>query len=99
MDMREFSEMVKPYAHEDDELIFDLRPFGERQVEAIDSYLATRVGKVNTTGLGNTERLVVLLCDATKEIPDSTRAHIEGLAASGPWVEIRHVRMARALAA
>jgi hypothetical protein len=98
MDMKEFNDVVRPYPHGDDELILDVRPFGARQGEAVDSYLHSRLMHVNTTGIGNTDRLVVLVCDATAEIPESAKALIETLAASGQWAEIRHGCPAKAFA-
>jgi hypothetical protein len=90
MDMKEFNEVVRAYVHDYDELILDVRPLRARQGEAVDSYLHSRLTHVNTTGIGNTNRLVVLVCDATADLPESARALIETLAASGQWVEIRH---------
>lgn len=95
MDIREFNEIVKPYAHGDDELVFDVRPFGARQGEAIDTYLKTRLMHVNSPGMGNTCRLVVLLCDAAAEIPESATKWVENLAECGQWAEIRHGCRAR----
>jgi hypothetical protein len=90
MDMREFNDVAKPHPHSDDELILDVRPFGPRQGEAVDSYLKSRLMHLETTGIGNTDKLVVLICDATAEISESARALIEALAANGQWAEIRH---------
>lgn len=95
MDIREFNEVVKPYPHGDDELIFDVRPFGARQGEAVDTYLHDRLMHVNIAGMGNTCRLVVLLCDAAAEIPESTMTEIADLAACGQWAEIRRGCRAR----
>jgi len=90
MDIQEFNEAVTPYLHGDDELILDVRPFGPRQGEALEAYLRARLMHVNTTGMGNTSRLVVLLCDPTTEIPEAAMTEIENLTASGQWAEIRH---------
>jgi len=98
MDLKEFNEVVKPYLHGDDELIFDVRPFGARQGEAIDTYLHARLMHANTTGIGNTCRLVVLLCDPSAEIPESAMTWIENLAESGQWAEIRRGCRARTFA-
>lgn len=98
MDMEEFNDVVKPYPHGDDELIFDVRAFGTRQIEAIESYLSVRLVHVNTTRIGNTERLVVLLCDAAVGIPERVTTLIEDLAANGQWVEIRRGCAPRVLA-
>jgi hypothetical protein len=98
MEIKEFNDVVKPYPHGDDELIFDMRPFGPRQGEAVESYLHNRVIHVNTTGTGNTNRLVVLLCDPEAEIPESAMICIEKLAASGQWAEIRRGYPAKSFA-
>lgn len=95
MDIKEFNDLVKPYPHGDDELIFDVRPFGARQGEAVDTYLHSRLMHVNTTGMGNTCRLVVLLCDAAAEIPESAMKWIENLAECGQLAEIRRGCRAR----
>ena len=70
-----------------------------RQGEAVASYLHNRLMHVNTTGIGNTDRLVVLICDATAEIPESAKTLIEILVASGQWAEIRHASAMMAFAA
>jgi hypothetical protein len=98
MDTKEFNDVVRPYPHGDDELILDVRPFGARQGEAVDSYLHSRLTHVNTTGIGNTNRLVVLVCDASAEIPESARALIETLAASGQFAQIQHRSTTKAFA-
>ena len=90
MDMNEFNDVVRPFPHREDELILDVRPFCARQGEAIDTYLHSRLMHVNTTGIGNTDRLVELVCDALAEIPESAETLIETLATSGQFVEIRH---------
>lgn len=89
MDIKEFNDLVRPFPHCDDQLILDVRPFGGRQGEAVDSYLHSRLMHVNTTGIGNTDRLVELICDAAAEIPESAKALIEILVASGQFAEIR----------
>ena len=58
-----------------------------------------RLMHVNSTGIGNTDRLVVLICDATAEIPESAKALIEILVASGQWAKIRHASATMAFAA
>jgi hypothetical protein len=90
MDMKEFNETVKPSAQED-EIIFDVRPFGIRQGEAIDSYLHARLMHSRTTGIGTTNKLCVLLCDATAQIPDTANTWLSNLLASGQRAEIRTV--------
>lgn len=90
MDINEFNGVVTPYPHGDDELVLDVRPFGARQGEAIESYLHSRLMGVSNAGIENTDRLFVLMCDATAEIPETAMALIETLAARGQWAEIRH---------
>lgn len=89
MDMKEFNEKVKPYDSGTDEIVFDVRTFGNRQGEAMDSYLHQRASDTKTTGIGNPEKLVVLLCDSNASIPDSTQRWIAILKAAGQKVEIR----------
>jgi len=80
---------VKPYPRGDDEIIFDVRPFGQKQGEAIDSYLHTRLMHMSTTGIGTTRKLVVLLCDSTATIPESVNHWLTGLKAGGQRAEIQ----------
>jgi len=70
---------------------FDVRPFGDKQGEAIDSYLHARLMafQMNVGGFG--PRLVVLLCDSTTKIPSSARAWLDELNARGVATEIRTV--------
>ena len=98
MDIKEFNDVATSYLHGDDELILDVRPFGARQGEAIDSYLRNWLVQVCTSEMGNTNRLVVLLCDSTVEIPASARVLVETLASSGQFAEIRHACSAKAFA-
>ena len=88
MDMGEFNEKVKPVTH-GNELIFDVRVFGDRQGEAIDSYLHTRLLHTNTTGIGNTDKRVVLLCANVANIPNSARDWLVHLNNAGQSTEIR----------
>jgi hypothetical protein len=90
MDMNEFNEKVKPVASET-EIVFDVRSLGDRQGEALDSYLHTRAMHMNTTGIGNTPKRVVLLCGCTAEIPKSATTRLAHLNAGGQQTEIRRI--------
>lgn len=88
MDMNEFNEKVKPVSSAT-EVVFDVRPLGDRQGEAVDSYLHTRLMHMNTTGIGNTDKCVVLVCDSTAQIPSSADNWLTKLNAGGQITEIR----------
>jgi hypothetical protein len=71
------------------EITFDVRPFGDRQGDAVDSYLHARCLVGQYTGIGMTSRLVVVLCDASANIPESSGRWLANLNAKGSPTEIR----------
>jgi hypothetical protein len=88
MDMKEFNDTVKR-SEQGDEIIFDVRPFSARQSEAIESYIHGRLMHLHTTGIGTTRKLCVSLCDASVQIPDTTKTWLANLLAGGQRAEIR----------
>lgn len=88
MEMKEFNEQVKR-SEQGNEIIFDVRPFGARQGEAIDSYLHDRLMVLRMTGIGATDKHVVLLCDSTVQLPFATERWLNNLNADGHATEIR----------
>jgi hypothetical protein len=75
MDMNEFNKAAVR-TETASEITFDVRPFGDRQGDAVDSYLHARllVGQ-NTGGIGMTPRLIVVLCDSSAKY---RKARIDG---------------------
>ena len=71
------------------EVRLDVRPFGNAQGEAIDSYLHDRVGALNMGVDTGGQRVVVLLHDSTAAIPASAHRWLAMLNASGAPTEIR----------
>jgi hypothetical protein len=70
-------------------ITFDVRPFGDRQGDAVDSYLHERLMllQMRTGGFG--PRLVVLLCDSKARIPSSVNGWLAELNARGIATDIR----------
>ncbi len=91
MHMKEFNATALR-SEDGDEITFDVRPFEARQGDAVDSYLYTRFMHLKETGIGKTNNLVVLLCDATAQIPASADIWLTNLNASGQRTEIRRAR-------
>jgi hypothetical protein len=72
MDMNEFNSTA--IRTEDREHVyFDLRPFGNRQGEAMDTYLHEAVMSIQMGVSSFGQRQIVLLTDASTIIPDSAR--------------------------
>lgn len=88
MDMNEFNATAVRTA-DATTITLDVRPFGDRQGEAVDSYLHERVMHLNTTGIGTTPKPVVLLCDSSAQIPSSAFTWLANLNAGGQATEIR----------
>lgn len=70
-------------------ITWDVRPFGDRQGEAVDFYLHQRLMMLQMNAGGFGPRLVVLLCDSTANIPDSATNWLNELNARGVATEIR----------
>jgi hypothetical protein len=71
------------------EIYLDVRPFGGRQVEAIETYL--RAASLILDGGAKAKLLkpVVLVCDTGTEIPVTLRERLKEFKASGTRIEIR----------
>ena len=87
MDMDEFNATAVRTEYPD-VISFDVRPFGDGQGEAADSYLHAALGAVQI-GVSTFERPVILLCDSTATTPDSANRWLAGLNAQGVAIEIR----------
>ncbi len=70
-------------------ITWDVRPFGNRQGEAVDSYLHERLMMLQMNAGGFGPRLVVLLCDPVVNIPSSAANWLAELNARGIATEIR----------
>jgi C-terminal processing protease CtpA/Prc len=73
MEMNEFNDTA--IRTEGGHVYFDLRPFGNRQGEAMDSYLHEAVMSIQMGVSSFGQRQIVLLTDASMIIPDSARTH------------------------
>jgi hypothetical protein len=88
MDMNQFNKTVVR-TETASEITFDVRPFGDQQGDAVDSYLHARLLVGQNTGIGMTTRLVVILCDAAAAIPQSAERWLAMLNAKGAPTEVR----------
>ena len=87
MDMNEFNSTA--IRTEDREHVyFDLRPFGNRQGEAMDTYLHEAVMSIQMGVSSFGQRQIVLLTDASTIIPDSARTWLANLQVSGVSVAV-----------
>jgi hypothetical protein len=88
MDMNEFNS--KAVRTEDSgNVYFEVRAFGDAQGDAIDSYLHDALASVEGGFSTFGDRTVVLLCDATANIPPTANNWLQHLEAAGVAVEIR----------
>jgi hypothetical protein len=87
MDMNEFN-ATAVRTENPNAITFDVRPFGDRQGEAVDSYLHAALGAVQM-GVSTFQRPVIVLCDSTAAIPDSASTWLATLNAQGVAMEIR----------
>ncbi len=67
---------------------FDVRPFGERQGEAIDSYLHA-AGMALQMNVFPHSKPIVLMCDAKATIPPSADRWLANLHSQGVAIEIQ----------
>lgn len=72
-------------------ITWDVRPFGDKQGEAVDSYLHQRLMMLQMNAGGFGPRLVVLLCDSTANIPSSATTWLAELNAKGVATQLRRV--------
>jgi hypothetical protein len=70
-------------------ITFDVRPFGDKQGEAVDSYLHQRLMMLQMNAGGFGPRLVVLLCDPKASIPTTANSWLAELNARGVPTEVR----------
>lgn len=89
MDMKEFSSIIPKETSE--ELMFDVRPFGDRQGEAIDSYLHDQLQSVQYGVASSQSKPWVLIYDSNAVIPQSAQGWLNNLAAAGRVIEMRPV--------
>jgi len=90
MDMKEFNAGVI-ITQTATEVLRDLRPFSDRQGEAIDSYLHDLLAQAEHGGIDPGQKLWVLLHDSTAVIPQSAYVWFANLESSGFGLEIRLV--------
>jgi hypothetical protein len=91
MDMNEFNKTAVR-TEDSEHVYFDLRPFGNRQGEAMDSYLHEAVMSIQMGVSSFGARQIVLLTDASVVIPDSARTWLASLQESGVSVAIQGTR-------
>lgn len=89
MDTKEFNDNVRR-TETDSLLTLDVRPFGERQGEAIDSYLHG-VGMAVQMDAFRHDKPIVLLCDAQTVFPPTTNTWLTNVQRQGIAVEIQRV--------
>jgi hypothetical protein len=88
MDTNEFNS--KAVRTEDQATItFDVRPFGDKQGDAVDSYLHARLMALQMNAGGFGPRLVVLVCSRSARMPGTVNSWLAELNASGVATEIR----------
>jgi hypothetical protein len=90
MDMKEFN-ATAIRTETTEELTLDVRPFGEKQGEAIDSYLHDLAQSVQYGVASSQSKPWVLIYDPSAVIPQSTQGWLKNLAASGRVIEMRSV--------
>lgn len=87
MDMREFNGTVVR-TETAVSVTFDVRPFGDRQGEAVDSYLHD-VGIALQMNVFRHSKLIVLLSDSNATIPTSADRWLANLHSQGVAIEIQ----------
>lgn len=87
MDSKEFNHSVAR-TETDSLLTLDVRPFGERQAEAIDSYLHD-VGMAMQINVFRHTKPIVLLCDSEVVFLGTTATWLAGVQGQGVAVEIQ----------
>jgi hypothetical protein len=70
------------------QVIFDVRPFGDRQGEAIDSYLHS-VGMAVQMNVFRHTKPIMLICDAQTVFPSTTQTWLGAVRAQGVDVSIQ----------
>ena len=91
MDIREFNNRVKRVEGLR-EITIDVPPFGDRQADAIETYLQARLLSAQM-GLAEIGAIrIVLLCDATVELSINAKDWLANLNAQGGCTEIRQAQ-------
>lgn len=88
MDSKEFNKTAVR-TETDREVRFDVRPFRERQGEAIDSYLHDVLAQVQYGTMTPGRRTWVLIHDPSAVVPDTAADSISILAARGFDIQLR----------
>lgn len=89
MDMNEFNKTVAR-TEDDATVTFDVRPFGDRQGEALDSYLSNWSMALQANAAPPHSKLLVVLCDSSTAITKNANRLLGLLNAKGVAIEIRH---------
>jgi hypothetical protein len=87
MDMKEFESTAKR-TEDSSTITWDVRPFGNRQAEAIESYLQGRLMNLQMGAGGFGPRTVVLLCDSATQLSVTGSSWLATLNAKGVPTEI-----------
>jgi hypothetical protein len=87
MDMNQFNSTAIR-TEDSGRVYFDLRPFGNRQGEAMDSYLHEAMMSIQMGVSSFGTRQIVLLTDASVVMPDSARTWLASLQVSGVSVAV-----------
>ncbi len=90
MHTKEFNENVLR-SETDSAVIFDVRGFGERQGEAIDSYLHD-VGMAVQMNVFRHTKPIVLQCDSETVFPATTETWLANVQRQGVAVEIQRIK-------
>jgi hypothetical protein len=70
------------------QVIFDVRPFGDRQGEAIDSYLHS-VGMAVRMNIFRHNKPIILICDSNTSFPSTTETWLAAVRGQGVDVSIQ----------
>jgi|HubBroStandDraft_6_1064221.scaffolds.fasta_scaffold00871_32 hypothetical protein len=88
MDINEFYQTA--IQSEDSHYVyFDLRPFGDRQREAVDSYMRDALNTIQNGASTTGERTVILITDLSTVIPDSARDSLAELRNAGVSISVQ----------
>lgn len=71
-------------------ITFDVRPFGDRQSEAIDAYLTGYMSSLQAHVAPLHSRLVIVLCDPGTQLIGNSQRFLQLLNAQGRAIEIRN---------
>jgi hypothetical protein len=88
MDMNEFHQTAIP-SEDSNYVYFDLRPFGNRQGEAADSYMRDALTTIQAGMRTSGERTVILVTDVSTVIPDTARDSLLELRNAGVSISVQ----------